>query len=173
MANTTNKTPFLSSHAKLSLVSPTNIHRLLQANLHTPFISRCSLRQVGQKVSNIIPRMPIQASPQSLLIQIMRNQSNTPTQHEQPVQHAHIQVIFSFLRAESATVTHEIDEADSDAAVDVEDQVVFFGGGDGFNGDGVLEHFAAGKAFLHEFFDEFDAQVGVIAGFYFVADSRD
>lgn len=101
----------------------------------------------------------------------MRNQPDTPTQHKQPVQHTHAEIIFSFFGAESAAVAHEVDKADGDAAVNVEDQVVFFRGRDCFDGDGVFEHFAAGEALLDEFFDELDPEVGVVARFDFVANS--
>ena len=55
----------------------------------------------------------------------MRDQSNATPKHEQPVQHAVAEVIFRLFSAESAAVAHQVDEADGDAAVDVEDQVVF------------------------------------------------
>ncbi len=145
----------------------------LQTNLHSTLLTRITLRKVRQEISNIIPRMSIKPRPQPLLIEIMRNQPNTPTQHEQTVQHAHIEVIFGLFGAESAAVAHEVDEADCDAAVDVEDEIVFFRGSHCLDGDGVVEHLAAGEALLDEFFDEFDAEVRVVARFDFVADSGD
>lgn len=103
----------------------------------------------------------------------MRNEADTPTQHEQSVQDPHLHVLLCLLGAEGAAVAHEIDKADGHGAVDVEDQIVFLGGGDCFDGDGVVEHFAAGEVLLHEFLDQFDAEIRVVAGFDFVADAGD
>lgn len=102
----------------------------------------------------------------------MCDETDAPPQDEQSIKHAHLQVVFGLLGAKGAAIAHEVDEADGDAAVDVEDEVVFLGGGDGFDGDGVVEHFAAGESLLDEFFDKLNAEIGVVARFDFVADSR-
>ena len=105
--------------------------------------------------------MSVQARPQPLLIKVMRNETNTPTEHKQTIEDTHAEVILGFLGAEGATVTEEVDEADGDAAVDVEDEIVLFGRGDGLDRDRVVEHFAAGEALLDELFDKLDAEIGV------------
>lgn len=83
--------------------------------------------------------MSVQAGAQSLLVEEMSNQTDTAAQNEETVKHTHAQVVFRLLGRESAAIAEQIDEADSDTAVDVEDQIVFLGGGDGLNGDGVVE----------------------------------
>jgi len=89
--------------------------------------------------------MSVQTSPQSLLIEVVGNQTDATTQDEQAVQDAHSEVILSLLRGEGATVAEEIDKADGDAAVNVENQVVFLRGGDGLNGDGVVKELVRSK----------------------------
>ncbi len=66
----------------------------------------------------------VQASPQPLLIQEMGNQPNTPSEHEQTIEHAHPQVVLSLLWREGAAVAEQINEAHGDAAVHVENEVV-------------------------------------------------
>ena len=102
----------------------------------------------------------------------MGNQTDAPAEDEEAVEDAHLHVLFSFLRAEGAAVAHEVNEADCHCAVNVEDKVVLLGGCDGLDGDGVVKHFAAGEVLLDEFFDEFDTEIGVVAGLDFVTDTR-
>ena len=115
--------------------------------------------------------MPIQASAETFLIQVVGNQTNASAQYEKTVQHAHVKVIFGFFGAESTAVAHKIDKAYSYATVDVQDQVVFLAGGDGFDGDSIIKHLAAGETLLDEFFNELDTEIRVVAGFHFVTDT--
>lgn len=115
--------------------------------------------------------MPIQASAETFLIQVMGNETNASAQHEKTVQHAHVEVIFGFFSAKGTAVAHKIDEADSHTTVNVQDQVVFLAGGDAFDGDSVIKHLAAGEALLDEFFDELNTEIRVVAGFYFMTDT--
>lgn len=115
--------------------------------------------------------MPIQASAETFLIQVMGNETNASAQHEKTVQHAHVEVIFGFFGAKGTAVAHKIDKADSYATVNVQDQVVFLAGGDGFDGYGVVKHLAAGEALLDEFFDELNTEIRVVAGFDFMTDT--
>lgn len=131
----------------------TNLHRDLHSSLVT---RRTCLAQARQQVGDIIPRMPIQASAETFLIQVMGNQTNASAQHEETVQHAHVEVIFGLLGAEGTAVAHKVHEAYSYTTVDIQDQVIFLAGSDGFDGDSVIKHLAAREALLDEFFDELD-----------------
>lgn len=117
--------------------------------------------------------MPIQPGPQPLLIQEMRNQTNAPAEHEKTIQHAHLEIVLRLLLTEGAAVAQQIDEADRDAPVHVEDQIVLFRRRDRFHGEGVVEEFGRREVRLHVGFYEFDAEVGVVAGLDAVADAGD
>ena len=117
--------------------------------------------------------MPIQAGAKTLLIKVMSNQTDASAQHEETVQNTHVEIIFGLFSAECAAVAHQVDEADSDTAVDVENQVVLLASGDSLNSDGVIQHLAAWEALLDEFLDELDTEIGVVAGFNLVADTGD
>ena len=146
----------------------TNLHRDLYSSLVT---WRTLLTQARQQVGDIIPRMSIQASAETFLIQVMGNETDASAQHEETVQHTHVEVIFGFFGAEGTAVAHEVHEADSYTTVDVQDQVVFLAGGDGLDGDSVIKHLAAGEALLDEFFDELDTEIRVVAGFNLMTDT--
>lgn len=147
--------------------------RLLDIDLDTSLVARRTASQLREQVSDVVPRMPVQTRTQPLLVQEMRNQTDRPSQHEQTVEHTHLQVVFRLFSRESAAVPHEVDEADGDAAVDVEDQVVLLGGRDGLDGDGVVEKLGRGEVGLAVLFDEGDAEVGVVARLDAVANTGD
>lgn len=147
-------------------------------NLHGDFDSaliawRSWLAQAWQQVGDIVPRMPIQASAKTLLIQVMSNQTDTSAQHEKTIQNTHVEIIFGLFSAECAAVAHQVDEADSDTAVDVEDQIILLARGDCLNSDSVIQHLAAWEALLDEFLDELDTEIGIVAGFNLVTDTGD
>lgn len=151
-----------------------SVRTTLQANLDSALVPWVgALGQVGQQVSDVVPRMSVQTGPQTLLVKVMRDQTDTPTEHEQAVEDTHVHVVFGFLGAEGTAVPHQIDEADGDAAVDVENEIILLRCSDGLDGNSVVEHLAAGKALLDEFFDELDTEIGIIAGLDFVTDTGD
>ena len=117
--------------------------------------------------------MPVKTCPQPLLIQVMRNETDRASEHEQPVEDTVLEIVFRLFCAESAAVAEQIDEAHGDAAVDVQDEVVLLRGCDGFDGDGVVEELGGGEVLLAELFDEGDTEIGVVARFDTVANARD
>ena len=98
--------------------------------------------------------MSVQASAQPLLVKVVGNQTDAPTENKETVKNAHGEIVLSFFRGEGAAVTEEVDEADSDTAVHVEDEIVLLGGGNGLDGDGVIEKFVGAKILHDEFFDQ-------------------
>lgn len=117
--------------------------------------------------------MSVQTRTQSLLVEEMGNQTDRAAEHEQTVEHTHLEVVLSLFIAEGARVAEKIDEADGHAAVDVEDEVVLLRGGDALDGERVVEELRVGEVGLAVFFDEGDAEVGVVAGLDAVANTRD
>jgi hypothetical protein len=72
---------------------------------------------------NIISRMRIQRRPQPLLVKVVTNEPDTPAEHEQTVEGTDPDVLVSLLGCEGSRVMQEVDEADSDATVNVEDEL--------------------------------------------------
>ena len=82
-------------------------------------------------------------------------------------------VVLALLGGEGTAVAEQVDEADSDTAVNVQDQVVLLGGGDSLDSDGVVEQLGAGEVLLDELLDELDTEIGVVTGLDLVADTGD
>lgn len=152
---------------------PRHISFSCHANLYTSLFARTTLGKLREQVSDIIPRMSVQTSTQSLLIEEVGNQTDRATQNKETVENTHLEVVLSLLIAERAGVAEEIDEADGDAAVDVEDEVVFLGGCDGFDGEGIVKELGAREVGLAVLFHERYAEIGVVAGLDSVADTGD
>jgi len=72
---------------------------------------------------DIVRRMTVQRCPQPLLIQMVADESDTPSKHEQPIQGSNLDVLLGFLRRKCARVTEEIDKADGNATVDIQDEL--------------------------------------------------
>jgi hypothetical protein len=119
--------------------------------------------QGGEEVGDVVPRMPVQASPQPLLVEEVGNQTNASAEHEQTVEDTHLEIVLGLLAGEGSAVAEKIHEADSDAAVDVEDEVVFFGRCYCLDSQRIVEQFGAGKILFDILLDELDAEIGVVS----------
>jgi len=117
--------------------------------------------------------MSVETGAQSLLIEVMGNQTDAASEDEEAVEHAHAEVVLRLFRGEGAAVAEQVDEADGHATVDVKDQVVLLGGGDRLHSDGVIEQFVGGEVLGDEFLDELDAEIRVGSRFDTVTNTRD
>lgn len=146
----------------------------LQGHFYSAFVAWSALSsEVRQEVGDVIPGMSIQTSSQTLLVEVMSDQADAPSQNKETVEDTHLQIILGLFWTKGAAVAHKIDEADSDAAVNVENEVVLLGCCHCFNRNGIFEHFAAWEALLDKFFDKLYAEIGVIARLDLVANTRD
>ena len=102
----------------------------------------------------------------------------------------YLDVLISFFGREGTRITEQIDEANSDATIDVEDQLkrgyeqlrlkfdsnthsVLLRGGDLLDSKGVVEQAVAREVLAHILLDELDAQIGVVDALDLVADTGD
>lgn len=86
---------------------------------------------------------------------------------------AYLKVVLGFFGSESTTVPQQINEANSNTTIDVEDEVVLLRGGDTLNRKGVIKELVGWEALLNEFLDEFNTQVRVVSGLDLVTYARD
>lgn len=107
--------------------------------------------------------MTVETSAQTLLIEVMGNKTNASAEHEETVEDTHLEVVLSLLGGESAAVADEVDEAHGDAAIDVEDQVVLLGGGDGLDSESIVEELVVGELGKDVLLNELDSQVRVVS----------
>ena len=117
--------------------------------------------------------MSVQTSAQSLLVEVMGNETDRTTEDEQTVEDTHLEVVFGFLGAESAGVAEQIDEADGNTTVDIEDKVVLLRRGNGLNGEGVVEELGGWESGLDELLDERDTEIGVVSRLNTVTNTGD
>lgn len=116
--------------------------------------------------------MTVQSGAQSLLVEVVRNQTDATTEDEQSVQNTHPHVVLDFLTRESAAVAHQVHEADGNAAVNVQDQVVLLRGGDRLDGNRVVEQLGAREVLLGILLDQLDTEIRVVARLDSVTDAR-
>lgn len=156
-------TPFARLKRIPTMIYPSLFPALkLHLHLNTSLGSRCTALQRGEEVGDVIPRMPVETSPQPLLVEEVSNQTDRATEHEETVEHTHAEVVLSLLRGESTAVADEVHEADGNATVNVENQVILLGSSDALDGKSIVEKLGAGEVLLDELLDELDTEIGVV-----------
>jgi hypothetical protein len=100
------------------------------------------------------PRVTVETSAQSLLVEEMGNETDRTTEDEQTVENTHLEVVLGLLSSEGTAVADEIDESDGNGTINVENQVVLLGGGDGLDGKSVVEEGSAGEVGLDVLLDK-------------------
>ena len=136
-------------------------------------MTRRPLSEFRQEIRDIIPRMTVQTGTETFLIEEMGDETDGATEDEEAVEDAHLEVILGLLGAEGARIAEQVHEANGDAAIDVEDQVILFRRGDGLDREGVIEKFGVGEVVLAVLFDQGHTEIRVVAGFDAVADAGD
>jgi hypothetical protein len=146
----------------------------LQADLNTALgTRRTTSLQRGQEVGDVVPGMSVKTSAQPLLVEEMGNQTDTSAEDEESVQDTHLEVVLGLLVGEGTAVADKVNEADSNATVDVEDEVVLLRSSHGLDSKGVVEQLGAGEVLLDVLLDELDTEIRVVAGLDPVANTRD
>lgn len=115
----------------------------------------------------------VETGAQSLLVEEMGNETDAATENEKTVEDTHLEVVLGLLGRESTAVAHKINKGNSDGTVNVENEVVLLGGGDGLDGDGVVEQGSLGEVGVHKLLDERDTEIGVVARLDTVANTGD
>jgi starvation-inducible outer membrane lipoprotein len=67
--------------------------------------------------------MAVEGSPQSLLVEMVTNETDTTTEDKETVQRANLNVFVCLFPSECSTVPKEINEADCDTPIDVENEL--------------------------------------------------
>ena len=115
--------------------------------------------------------MPVQTGPQPLLVKEMGNQTDAAAEHEQTVEDTHFQVVLSLFGSEGTSAADKVHEADSNATINVEDEVVLLGSCDRLDGQSVIEELGAREVLLDVLLDELDTEIGVVTRLDPVADT--
>jgi len=107
--------------------------------------------------------MPVQTGPQAFLVEVVRNKTDGPTKDEETVEDTVFKVVFGFLGREGTAVADKIDEADGDASINIQDQIVLLTGGDGLDGKSVVKELVRREVLEHVVLDQLDAEIGVVS----------
>ena len=121
---------------------------------------------------DIVPWMSVETGAQSLLVEEMGNKTNAATENEKTVENTHLKVVLGLFGGEGATVAEQVDEADGDTSINVQDQVVLLAGSDGLNGLGVVEKGGVWEVLVNVLLDKRHTQVRVVARLDTVTDTR-
>ena len=115
--------------------------------------------------------MTVQSSAQSLLVEVVSNKTNATSENEETVQDTHAEVVLSLFGGESTRVAEQVDEANSNTSVNVENKIVLLRGCNGLNSNGVVEELVGGEVLGNVLLDQLDTEIGVVAGLDPVADT--
>jgi hypothetical protein len=143
----------------------------LQADLNTA-LSTTSLQR-RQEVGDVVPGMPVKTSAQPLLVKEMGNETDTSAEDEETVKDTHLEVVLGFLAGERTAVADEVNEADSNAAVNIENQVVLLRCCDGLDSKRIVEQLGAGEVLFDILLDKLNTKIGVVTGLDPVANTGD
>ncbi|KAI6751769.1 hypothetical protein HG531_006465 [Fusarium graminearum] len=116
--------------------------------------------------------MTVKSSSQTLLVKEMGNKTNASAEDEETVENTHLEVVLSLLGRESTAVADKINEANSNATVNVENEVVLLGSGDSLNSKGVVEKLVAGEVVEDVLLNKLDTEIGVVSGLDTVTNTR-
>lgn len=116
--------------------------------------------------------MPVEAGTKSLLVEEVGNQTNAATKDEKTVQDTHLKVVLGLFGGESTAVAEQVDKADSNTSVDVQDQVVLLASCDGLNSLGIVEQGGLWEVLVDVLLDKRDTQVRVVARLDTVTNTR-
>jgi len=117
--------------------------------------------------------MSVKTSAQALLVQEMCNQTDATAQDKQTIENTHAQVVFGLLGRERSATSDQVDEADCNAAINVEDQVVFLAGCDRLHGLGVVEQRRAREVLVHKLLHERHTKIRIVSRLDTVANTGD
>lgn len=67
--------------------------------------------------------MTVERCTQPLLVEVVTDETDASSEHEQPIQRADLDILVRFFSRKGTRVTKEIDEANGDTAIDVENEL--------------------------------------------------
>ena len=131
------------------------------------------LHNIGHGDEDVVGGMAVQRRAETLLVEMVADEADAAPEDEEAVESSNADVLVCLVSAKGAAVTQEIDEADSNAAIDVENEGILLGGGDLLDGKSIVEQRAAGEILANVVLDELDTQIGVVDALDLVSDTAD
>jgi hypothetical protein len=134
---------------------PFRFARALLRSLHFPEHAR--LRQIGHVDENVVGGMTVERSTEPLLVQMVSDESNAPTEDKQSVERANLDILVCLFGRERPTIAQQIDKAHRDASVHVQDERILLGRGHFLNRERIIEQAMAWEMLNHILLHQFDS----------------
>jgi hypothetical protein len=115
----------------------------------------------------------VQRRAQALLVEVVTNETNRTTEDEQAIQSSNLDVLVRLFARERAGVAQEIDEANRNASINIEDKCVLLGCRHLFDRERVVEQRMAREVLQDILLHKLDSQIGVVHTLNLVANTRD
>ena len=131
------------------------------------------LHNISHGDENVISGVAVQRSAETLLVEMVADEADAAPEDEETVEGANADVLVCFISAKGATVSQEINEADGNAAINVEDESVLLGSGDLLDGQSVIKQRVTGEVLANVVLDELNAQIRIVDALDLVADTAD
>ena len=80
---------------------------------------------VVSEITNIIPWVTVESLFESILVEVVSNESNAPTQNEQSIEAAIFDHFIGFMMSEGATAPQHIHEAHRNCTINIQNQICF------------------------------------------------
>ena len=102
---------------------------------------------------------------------MVANETDTPSNNEQAVERTNLDVLVGLFARESTRVPEQVDEAHSDASIDVQDEGILLRGGDLLNSESVVEERVAREVLRYVLLHKLDTEIGVVHTLNFVSNT--
>lgn len=81
------------------------------------------LHNILHRDEDVISRMAVERCPEPLLVEMMTNEPDATTENKEAVEGTDLNVLIGFFTSKGAAITQEIDKADCDATIDIQDEL--------------------------------------------------
>ena len=122
---------------------------------------------------DIVGRVTVERLLELLLVEEMTDETDGSTEDEQTVESTNLEVLGGLLLGEGTGAGEQIAERGGDSTVDVEDERAGLLGGDGLNGESVVERLVLREVLLDVVDDQCHTEIRVVDTLDLVSDTRD
>ena len=117
--------------------------------------------------------MTVEWCAQAFLIEMVTNEANATSKDEQAVQAPDPNILVGFFPGKCTGISEQVDKADGNATVDVQDERILLRCRHLLDGECVIEKGVAREVLLHVLLDQLDSKIRIIHRLDLVANTTD
>ncbi len=106
--------------------------------------------------------MTVKRSTQPLLVEVVSDETNATAKDEQTIQTPYLDALIRLFTAKSTAIAKQINEADGNTTVNVEDEGILLGSGDLLHSEGIIEKSMAREVLQDVLLNELDTKIRVV-----------